>query len=104
CTTIRDAFNASTNSLFTGITASATATTVVLTSDTAGIPFYCTVSTTETGGGGADAQTFSRASTTANAGPNDWNTDANWSTGAKPVNSDNVFFRNNAVDVKYGLS
>jgi len=71
------AWNASTHYLCTGITASGTAT-VILTADTAGVPFSVAATTTETGGGAADDQTFTRAATTANVGPYDWNTLANW--------------------------
>ena len=77
-TTIAAAFNASTHYMFTPITALAVGETVTLTADTAGVPFYAAATTTETGGGGADDQTFIRAATTANSGPYDWNTQANW--------------------------
>jgi hypothetical protein len=70
------AWNASTHYLCTGITASGTAT-VILTADTAGVPFSVASSTTNKGGG-VDNQTFARVATTANAGPSDWNTLANW--------------------------
>lgn len=107
CTTIAAAFNASTDYRLTPITALAGATTVTLTADTAGVPFYCTVTTTENGGGAADAQTFVRTATTANSGPSDWNTALNWSTGSIPVNSDNVVIDSrNAVTagIIYGLN
>lgn len=104
CTNIANAFNARTDAPFTGITAAAGATTVTLTADTAGIPFHCTVATTENGGGAADAQTFARAATTANKGPNDWGTASNWYTGAVPVSTDDVVIDSRgAYDILYGL-
>jgi hypothetical protein len=72
------AWNASTNPLCTGITATGGVTAVVLTADTAGVPFYVVGTTTETGGGAADDQTFVKTATTANSGPYDYNTLANW--------------------------
>jgi trimeric autotransporter adhesin len=95
---------------FTEITASRTGDTLRLTADTAGKPFTCTVATTETGGGAADDQTIdggaSSAGTnsTASAGPNHWDSAMNWSGGAVPVNSDDVFIENSAVDILYGLA
>jgi hypothetical protein len=90
-TDIATAFNASTNSLFTGITAAPSGSTVTLTADTAGVPFYCSVSTTESNDSAADSQTFSRAATTANSHSQDWSAAANWSTGSVPVATDNVY-------------
>lgn len=108
CTDIVTAWNASTNALLTPITAGyvgspGSYTAVTLTADTAGVPFYVAASTTESNDDPADDQTFVRAASTANAGPNDWNTATNWSGGAVPVNSDDVYFTNNTVDVLYGL-
>ena len=76
--TIVAAFNASTHYMFIPITALAVDETVTLTADTAGVPFYAAATTTESGGGAQDDQTFVRAATTANSGPHDWNTQANW--------------------------
>lgn len=69
------AWNASTHYLCTGITASGTAT-VILTADTAGVPF--SVASTTTDGGGNNTQTFARVATTANSGPSAWSTLSNW--------------------------
>jgi hypothetical protein len=103
-TTIATAWNASTIPEFKEITAAATSGgSLTLTADVPGKPFTVTVSTTETGGGAADAQTFTKASTTANSGPNDWSTAANWSGGAIPANSDIVILENSKVDILYGL-
>lgn len=108
CIDIVTAFNASTNALLTPITAGyvgtvGSYTAVTLTADTAGVPFYCSVTTTETGGGAADDQTFARAASTANSGPYDYNTSANWSLAAVPVATNDVVFENGSVNCLYGL-
>lgn len=95
------AWNASSHPYATGITASDQATLVRLTADSAGVPFTVTSSTTD--GGGANTQTLTMATTTANAGPNVWTTATNWSGGSVPTNSDIVIFENNAVPVFFGL-
>jgi hypothetical protein len=46
---------------------------------------------------------ISNAAVTASAGPNDWNTAANWSGGVKPASDDLVAFTDGAFDVLYGL-
>lgn len=95
---------------FDEITASRSSNSLVLTAATKGYPFTCTVATTETGGGAADAQTIDGAASstgtnsTACSGPNHWDTAANWSGGAVPVNSDDVYIENSAVSIKYGLA
>jgi hypothetical protein len=96
CTTLAAAVNAvftagTTANPFYAVSAVAGSTTVTLTARTAGVPFYVLAATTETGGGGADTQTFVKAISTPNSGPNDIWTAANWSTGAVPVGSDNVY-------------
>jgi hypothetical protein len=101
-TTVTAAFNASVHPFFTPITASAGATTVTLTADTAGIPFYATATTTENGGGGSDSQTFVRAASVTNKGPNDWNTPGNWVEGSVPVALDDVTITGSNA-IKYGL-
>jgi hypothetical protein len=95
------AWNADTDPLCTPITATDASPIVRLSADTAGVPFYVTVETTESGGGAADDQTFVRSSNTANSGPNDWNTAANWSGGAVPVADDDVHVED--AIVKYGM-
>lgn len=101
--TIAAAWNASTQTLFAAITATPSSATIACEADTAGVPFYLAVSTTETGGGGADDQTFTRAATTANAGPYDFNTAANWSSGAVPgtVADSTVYIESGTIS--YGL-
>jgi len=94
------AWNASTHPYATGITAADDSPDVVLTADTAGIPFVITLNTP---GGSA---TLGQAATTANAGPNVWAA-ANFWNGtayALPANSDTVVIENNDVDVLWGLA
>lgn len=104
-TALKAAWNASTNTLATGITATGTAT-LILTADTAGTAFKVTPSTTEAGGGAADAQTFVRAATTANGGPSDWQSATNWSLGIVPGEngaSEDTYVSDSTVDILYGL-
>lgn len=98
-TNLRASLNASTHPYFSTITWSGTSGDIIGTADTAGVPF--TAALTVTGGGTGTVTDF--AVTTASAGPNDWSTALNWSGGAVPVNADNVTFRDNAVNVAWGL-
>jgi hypothetical protein len=90
-------WNASTHYLCTPITASDNAsTTIKLTADTAGVPFYVTPS--------CSAGTFTRAATTANSGPYDYNTVQNWDLGAVPgYAGDQVIYIEGAT-ILYGLN
>lgn len=96
---------------FAEITASRSGSNLVLTmdSDHIGKPFTCTVSTTETGGGAADAQTIDATTTstgtnsTANSGPNVVSLAGNWDGGTAPVDGDDVVFDHGNVDVLYDL-
>ncbi len=99
------AWNASTHALCTPITAADNTTNLTLTADTAGEAFSVAATTTEAGGGAADAQTFVKASTTASAGPKHWDSTGNWDTGALPGASagDEVFISNCSDDIVYGL-
>jgi len=76
---------------------------LTLTANTAGVPFFSAPSTTD--GGGTDDQTLTEATITASAGPNDWNTAANWTGAAVPVGADDVDFDGaiGTSDVSYGL-
>lgn len=107
------AWNALDSSLypeFAEITASRSSSSLVLTADTEGVPFACTVATTETGGGAADAQTIDGAASstgtdsTACQGPNFWNVAANWSDNAVPANGDTVWVQDSDVSILYGLA
>jgi len=95
---------------FAEITASRSSTTLRLTADTAGVPFTCTIATTETGGGAADAQTIDGAATstgtesTVCSSANHWNAAANWSGGAVPVDSDDVVIERTDIEIRYGFA
>jgi hypothetical protein len=95
---------------FSEITASFSTATLTLTADTAGKPFTVTISTTETGGGAADAQTIEGTTSTtgtvatANSGPNVYSLAANWDTGTVPVDADDIYFDSGSVDCLYDLS
>ena len=99
------AWNASTHPLCTPITATDNTTNLTLTADTAGEAFSVAATTTEAGGGAADAQTFSRAATTASAGPKHWDDANNWDTGALPGAGagENVYIENADAEILYGL-
>ncbi len=86
------------------ITATGT-TTLILTAENAGTAFQITQTTTEAGGGAADDQTFAKASTTANTGPNNWDDANNWSAGTIPgaTASEDTWVENSTVDILYGL-
>ena len=95
---------------FTGATTGITAVALgsggqlTLTAKTAGVPFTVTLSTTESDGSAADAQTFTQTTNVANAGPNDLSTAANYSGGALPTGGDDLVFENSAVDLLYSLA
>lgn len=76
-----------------GITAVDTGSTVVLTGQP-GVPF----TVTSTGAG-----TLNVAATQAATGPNHWDNADNWSGGAVPTGSDDVFIENSAVDILWGI-
>jgi trimeric autotransporter adhesin len=97
------AWNASTTTEFAAITATDSTTHMTLTADTAGVPFTVTVSTTESNGGAADAQTIATATTTTATGPNHWTDTNNWDTAAIPVNSDTVNIDLGIASILYGL-
>jgi hypothetical protein len=69
-------WNASTHYLCTPVTASDAGTTIKLTADTAGVPFYVAPT--------CSAGTFTRAATTANSGPYDYKTAQNWDLARAP--------------------
>ena len=96
-TALASAWNAATEAEFAEITASANTDTVTLTHDTAGVPF--TVTTDESGGTGTIGNP---STTTAATGPNHWDDASNWSGGAVPVNSDDVYVAS-PVAILYGL-
>ena len=96
-----DAAKAAGSDPWDDVTATEDDTKLIVTASTAGMPFTTVTSTTD--GGGNDTQTLVASVSTANSGPNDWNTAANWSSGAVPVNADNVYLEHNSVSILYGL-
>ena len=94
------------------ITPSRSSNSLVLTmkSAHAGKPFTCTVSTTETGGGAADAQTIEGTTSTtgtvstANSGPHVVSLASNWEGGVAPVDGDDLVFDAGNSDVLYDLA
>ena len=100
--------NASTHPYFSTITWTSSATTITGTADVAGIPF--TMTGAVSGGTGTVSNSGVQVDTTANAGPNNWGTIANWYTAlgtpssALPTSGDTVIFANNSVDVRWGLT
>lgn len=92
--------NASTDARFSVITwDNPSAGTITGTADSPGVPFIVTL--TETGAGTGSVTNFTNS--TENSGPNDFDTDANWSAGAVPVDTDDVVVANSAVSILYGL-
>lgn len=88
---------------FREYTAVNSTTTVTCTANTAGIPGTFTVTTTETGGGAADAQTFVASNATPATGPNFWSNAKNWDTGIVPVDTDTPVIADSDVPILYGL-
>jgi hypothetical protein len=99
-TALRASLNASTHPYFSAITWSGAAGNIVGTADVAGVPFIFAISKSGAGTGTVTAYSV----TTANAGPNDWSTAANWSGGAVPVNTDDVIIGPGAVNIVWGLA
>ncbi|NQU76043.1 MAG: hypothetical protein HQ546_07015 [Planctomycetes bacterium] len=99
------AWNATEIPEFAEVTASDSTTHVTLTADTAGKPF--TVTATEADGDASDDQTFSQATTTANAGPNvlaaaNFRDISDDSMGL-PTSGDFVHFKDSSVSMLYAL-
>lgn len=103
------ALQSETSQEFLDITWSASTNDLIATSNFPGVPFTCTIATTETGGGAADGQTINGSAsstgtaTVAASGPNFFNVAANWSNGV-PVDAGTVIFENSNVDCLYGLA
>ena len=96
-TVYRNALAASSQSEFQKLTYSVDGVVVTITASIAGRPFNMSIT------GTTGSASVSNAAVTASAGPNDWNTAANWSGGVKPASDDLVAFTNGAFDVLYGL-
>ena len=98
CIGLAAAVNASKLGEFSELTATSTATTVVLTANTDGVPFTATVSKVAAGSG-----TAVLAHTTVATGPNFAQNAANWSTGSVPAAADAIFLDNSSVSILYDL-
>lgn len=97
-TALAAALNASTVPEFAEVTWSSNAAVVTGTADTAGKPFTCTSSVA---GGTGTFGAF--ADTTASAGPNHWDTAANWDASGVPTGADDVIIENTSADILYGI-
>jgi hypothetical protein len=86
---------------WTLVTATEDDTQLILTAVTAGVPVYAATATVD--GDANNTQTLTATTTTANSGPSDADCAANWSLGAVPVATNDVYFENTDVDVLYGL-
>jgi len=97
------ALSTSIDPLFEAIVWQDIGTAVRGTARIAGVPFYATTATTETGGGAADDQTFVRAAVTASSGPNDWAVGQNWQGGSPPSADDDVVIAGSTSSILFGL-
>ena len=66
--------------------------------------FTVAVETTESDGGAAEGQTFTRAATTANTGPNNWADVDNWSAGVLPGSAEDHKVNIEDAEIYYGLN
>ena len=98
-TALAAAWNGSTHPYCSAVTATALTDTVTLTADAAGVPFVVTSSVS-----GGTGTIGSATTATANAGPNDYSTAANWSTGVVPANGDYVYLTNGSDPILWGLA
>ena len=96
---LETALLASTDPYFAAVTWAAVTDTITGTADTPGAPFVATSSVN--GGAGTIGAV---ATPTASAGPNHWDTAANWSTGSVPVAADSVIIENNSINICWGLA
>lgn len=109
---IADALNELTLNEFAALTWSSTATKVVATADTEGVPYTIEARAFENDGTtpGVNhtvdgANTYqSGTTTTAATGPNFADNAENWSSSTLPVDGDTVVFEKSSVDCLYGLS
>jgi len=96
---LETAWNTSTGTLISTLTAADGTTVLTLTADTAGVAFKVLGTAT---GGTAD---ITEVNTTENAGPNSWDDPTNWSEGTIPgaTAAEDTFVENSNVDILYGL-
>lgn len=94
------ALTASTHPYFAAVTwTNPSGANITGTAAVPGVPFTATIS--KAGAGTGTVTAFSTS--TANAGPSDWNTAANWSTGAIPVTGDDVVISDSTLNISFGL-
>lgn len=109
CLDLLAALQASTSPEFVSITwavdNATTPTYVYGTGPSDGRPIYASLSvtTTEAGGGAADAQTFAKSHTTTGTGSKYWSNVSNWSGGAVPVSTDIVYIGNYGITPQYDI-
>jgi hypothetical protein len=102
--TIQAALAASAIPEFKEITWTNTATTIVATAATPGIPFTILMTTNSASGTINASTSTAGTATVVSSGPADASTLANYSTGILPVTGDSLFFTGNANPCMYGLS
>lgn len=102
-TAIQTALAASAIAEFTEATWTVNSSTVTATGQASGDPITITGSTTEAGGGAADAQTYVTTHATTATNPNDWSIAANWSASGVP-SGDTVFVQTSSVNILNGLA
>ncbi len=95
------AWNASTVPEATEITASEDSGVLVLTADTAGVPFEVTLAATD--GGGADTQSFTSVESVRSEGPEHADSPRNWSGNRCPDSGDDVVVSRSLAGLLYGL-
>ena len=97
-TVYRNTLAASSQSEFQKLSYSVDGVVVTITANVAGRPFNMSIT------GTTGSASVSNTAVTANAGPNDFNTTANWSRGSKPTADDVVYFTTGSSSVLYGLN
>lgn len=102
CTQIAADCNASSNPMFQRLTWSDETTYVSATEKVPGRPFYS--SETETLSGTFVITNDGTGLSVLSAGPNDWNTAANWDATTVPITNDTALFNQGSSPVLYGLN
>ncbi len=102
--TVQAALAASTIAEFKEIVWSNSASTIVGTAATPGVPFTATLSTNSASGTINGGSSSTGTATVPSSGPADASTAANWSSGSLPTTGDNVVFAGTSKDCLYGLT
>lgn len=98
-----DALDADLYPEFRELTPEATSGGALTVTGPEGWPFTLTVSTTESGGGAADLQTFVKTNLQSATGPDWWSEASNWDQGAVPGNGDDVDIEMLETPIRFGL-